>query len=184
MPALTAEQKVQVYEDRANHMSLVDIAKKYGTTKKTIQRATQSFVWEPKRKMSDDQALEALQALQRGESKLELQARYGVAEATLNRALREVKAIMESFAYDDPETSHRWRGALCLEEEASLFEYDPKEWPNKKKADWKLDIEYAMDACIECPLMVQCGAQANFLDREWTVRGGLPPQRYARDFNL
>lgn len=181
MPAMTDELKALLYAGRAKGISLVRLGKMHGVSKKTVQRATESFVYQAPRKLTTDQEAEVFRLFKAGNNRAQLAERYGVANGTIGRAIRNAK---NQGVVGLPAKGSRWKGALCLEEKPSLFEYDPLEWPGRTPEEWQLDIEYAMDVCIECPLMVRCGAEANAEDREWSVRGGLPPKRYARDFDL
>jgi hypothetical protein len=76
--------------------------------------------------------------------------------------------------------------ANCKGKAFELFEYQEKDSPLAKGMSYRERLEFndanfelAAEICIECPVFLQCGENATEEDRQWTVRAGEAPLRFA-----
>lgn len=147
-------------------------------------------------RFTDLQTLKILWEVESGESIRGLAREYDADRRTVYRALERAREIIEldpgirslflGFAQGAAPDSEESdvpivkidTEALCFGDIPQRYEYDPDEYPLKEAAEWKSDIEHAIDVCISCPIMIQCGASATLEERTWTVRGGLEPLAY------
>lgn len=91
---------------------------------------------------------------------------------------------MDDLAYN--EDDHWADQANCQGLSSTIFEYQEKDSPLTKDMSFgerlafnQKNFEEAAEICIECPVMFQCIAGATKDDKQWTVRGGEPPTRFA-----
>lgn len=91
---------------------------------------------------------------------------------------------MQGMSYN--ETDHWADRANCAGKAYELFEYQEKDSPLARDMDFQerrafnaTNFELAAEICIECPVFIQCGESATVEDKQWTVRAGETPTRFA-----
>lgn len=174
---ISPEKRAAIEKDRADDMSVREVAAKHGVSERSVRRCAPG---DRVPLLDHDQKTASLRAHEAGETVEVIANRYGVSKRTMERALRKAKASGMPTPKDSKPTSIHIDGA-CNRELPELFEYDPEEWPNKSEEQWRQDLAYALDVCIECPVMTLCGEQATKGERFWTVRGGREPHRWLAD---
>lgn len=180
---ISPEKRDAIRQDRLSGMLLREVAAKHGVSERSVRRNVPGV--QPGRsgripKLDYEQSAAALRAHEAGDSVTILASRYNVTERTMKRSLRKARADKVDESSEAEQLSVYIDGA-CSEELPELFEYDPEEWPNKSEEQWRQDLAYALDVCIECPVMTLCGEQATKGERFWTVRGGREPHRWLAD---
>lgn len=90
------------------------------------------------------------------------------------------------FLSPDTLSEEGWEAkANCVGKAFELFEYQEKDSPlavdmnHKQRMDFNdANFHMASEICIECPVMLKCGAEATRTEKYWTVRGGEIPGRH------